>query len=211
MIAFRRRAGQTDPLRFGVTADPGPGNFPGGDSGIFFPSGLNRLRHQGGVQTAAALDENFGQMLASSLTYLAVHFRDPIFFPEGDSHRLLERRNRLGADRGRVPFHLPLDFRNSPVPDPHLDLELHGVNAVFQDAVKTQGLFVEEFSANQQGATESDHEFDPQIFTTEITETTEMEKKQRKRIQTSGVFFSCLFARFFLCVLCTLCGEEIKD
>jgi hypothetical protein len=141
-----------------VTADPGSGNFLGGDSGICFPSGLNRLRHQGGVQTAAALDEDFGEMLASFLTYLAVHFRDPIFFPEGDPHRLLEKRNRFGADRGRVPFHLPPDLQDSSVGDPHLDVNFHGIDVVFQDAVETQGAFIEKFPSNQEGPTESDHD-----------------------------------------------------
>ncbi len=74
IFEFPLRPGITGSLNFRVRFHPGAGDFMGGNLRAVLLSFTDGSGEENGVQTASALDENLGKMLASFLPHLTIHF-----------------------------------------------------------------------------------------------------------------------------------------
>jgi hypothetical protein len=116
-----------------------------------------RHRQSARVYAPATFDENFGEMLATFAADLPIHLGDPSIFPYGKAHCPLEDIYSLGANGRSVTLHPTLDCQDHPIGDAHIHLDFHGIDVIFKDSVESQGRLIQEFTPDQQAATESDH------------------------------------------------------
>jgi hypothetical protein len=126
-------------------------------SGLGFEGLPHGLAQASLIKAAAAFDNNFGKVLAASAADFFHDATVPAFFPQGLAVGCLKDRLGFRSDLCGLVFLEALICQDFPVGDAHIHVDLHAVNVVHLESVKSYGFFIRKLSSDNLTAVERYH------------------------------------------------------